>query len=194
MKNKKTPDMFIIPNIFIRVIEAETLSDALKSAPFHIAKNVTGSWSKAGRPNDNRGISDFCIDYMKKNTKFENDFGFVVVMSNNRNERRKKIYKSSTIVKTGTCRLKKSDTKKYYVFRGDDGKIVSKVLGTAKLTVVKRIGKDLMSSLEYKGDKLTCNIEYLIENSKPVFEITRHKANADIKMNKYLLFGVSSIR
>lgn len=194
MKNNKKSNTQVPPNLFIKVIEAESLSDALKSAPFRVAKNVTSSWSKSGKPNDNRSISEFCVDYLRKHTGFENDFGFVVVMTNIRNDRRVKMCKASTITKTGTCRLKKSDTKKYYVFRGDDNNIVGKVLGTTNLNVVKRIGKELMSSFEYKGDKLTCNVEYLIDNSKPVFEITRRKPKSDAKMNKYLLFGVSSIR
>lgn len=192
MGKRKKPFYAFKPNIVIRTLKVRRTSEAVEKAPFFIMKNATSAWTRAGRPMEQKSLEKFCTDYLEKFTEFEENFGFIIAVEP-ANDRHKEIYKRCTYKRTGASRRRMRDSKKFFVFRDNEKAVVKIVDGSTRIGELKKEGRRLVSSLEYKGDRLTCHLEYLFPEGNKIFEINRETPKEDVKLGTYIIFGVTSI-
>lgn len=195
MGRKKKIVKEIKPNVLIKTIEADRFSDAVNKAPFFIMGNASAAWTRNGRPLEQKSLEKFCTEYLERHSAFEEDFGFIITVTKV-NEARKEIYRKCVLKMLGRTRRKKVYSQKFFVLRDNEGKEVKVIDGTIRAGELKKEAKRVVNSLEFKGDRLTCHIEYRFPNNgNLVFEINRCKpTNRADKKGKYIVFGVVSIK
>lgn len=180
-----------IPNLVIKIVTADKMKDAVSSVPFYVMANVTRSWKRSGCPMEQKALEKFCVDYLKKRTGLEEDFGFIVVVER-ANERATGLSKKCRYERLGPARFRKEETRKFYVFRNDRKEELKVLDGRTKMRDLVSEAKRMVKSLEFKGERLTCHVEYRLENDNSVFKIERC-ARKKAKGGKYILFGVASL-
>lgn len=171
-------------------VSGATKDEALAKAPFGLSGNATQSYKnwveKQTKAITDADVKEFCLQYLKKNSKLLPGVGYYIVIESASKNTRERPYKFEDVKNT---KGKRKYVTTYQIFDQGTGALLAEATGN--IAKAKEITRQLYTDVKVTSN-VVCKRSKQVLEGEPVVFYCNYAPSAGAHAGRYIVFGVKA--